>query len=144
MDRKLLQEPDQIYNTNDKEYWWDTPITTAAKIKHSKPELVIWNKTEEICTIIEFSCPADINNSKKIAEKTDNYGPLIRNLQIMYPQYRLMFVPIIVGAFGWVPKSLKDELQCLGINDIDSFTRKLQVFSVSGTVKIFRTFLKFT
>ena len=142
--RKLLQEPDQIYNTNDKEYWWDTPITTATKIKHNKPDLVIWNKTEKICTIIEFSCPADINISKKIAEKTDNYGPLIRNLQIMYPQYRFMFVPIIVGAFGWVPKSLKDELQCLGINDIDSFTRKLQVFSVSDTVKIFRTFLKFT
>ena len=55
-----------------------------------------------------------------------------------------MFVPIIVGAFGWVPKSVKDELQCLGKNDIDSFTRKLQVFSVSGTVKIFRTILKFT
>ena len=55
-----------------------------------------------------------------------------------------MLFPIIVGAFGWVPQSLKNELQCLGINDIDSFTRKLQVFSVSGTVKIFRTFLKFT
>ena len=46
---------------------------------------------------------------------------------------------IIVGTFGWVPKSLKDELQCLGINEIDSFTQKLQVFSVSGTVKIFWT-----
>ena len=78
-----------------------------------------------------------------MAEKTDNYSPLIRNLQTIYPQYRFMFVPIIVGAFGWVPKSLKDELQCLGINYIDSFTRKLQVFSVSGTVEIFRTFLKF-
>ena len=70
----------------------------------------------------EFSCPADINISKEIAEMTDNYGPLIRNLQIMYPQYRFKFVRIIVGAFGWVLKSLKDELQCLGINDIDSFT----------------------
>ena len=59
----------------------------------------------------------------------------------MYPQYRFMFVPINVGAFGWVPKSLKDKLLCLRINDIDSFTRKLQVFSVSVTVKIF---LKFT
>ena len=62
----------------------------------------------------------------------------------MYPQYRFMFVPITVGTFGWVPKSLKNDLQCLRINDIDNFTRKLQVFSVSGTVKIFRTFLKFT
>ena len=39
--QKLLQEPDQIYNTNDKEYWWDTPITTATEIKHNKPDLVI-------------------------------------------------------------------------------------------------------
>ena len=62
----------------------------------------------------------------------------------MYPQYRFMFVLIIVGTFGWVPQALKNDLQCLGINDIDNFTQKLQVFSVSGTVKIFRTFLKFT
>ena len=48
----------------------------------------------------------------------------------MYPQYRFMFIPIIVGAFGWVPKSLKDQLQCLGINDIDSFTWNLKVFIV--------------
>ena len=57
--RKLLQEPDQIYNTNDKEYWWDTPLMTATKIKHNKLDLVSWNKTEKICTIIEFSCPAE-------------------------------------------------------------------------------------
>ena len=63
---------------------------------------------------------------------------------IIYPQYRFMFVPIIVGAFGWVPKSLENELHCLRINLIDNFIQKLQVFSVSGTVKIFRTFLKFT
>ena len=121
---KLLQQPDQIYNTNDKEYLWDTPITTATKIKHNKRDLVVWNKTEKICTIIEFSSPADINISKKIAEKTDNYGPLIRNLQIIYPPYKFMFVLIVVGVLVWVPKSLKDGLQCLGINGIDSFTRK--------------------
>ena len=78
--QKLLQEPDQIYNTNDKEYWWDTPIMTATKIKQNKPDLAIWNKTEKICTFIEFSCPADINMSKKIAEKTVNYRALLRNL----------------------------------------------------------------
>ena len=70
------------------------------EIKKKKTDLVIWNKTEKMCTIMEFSCPADIDISKKIAEKTDNYGSLIRNLQIMYPHYRFMFVPIIVGAFG--------------------------------------------
>ena len=84
---KLLQEPDQIHNTNDKEHWWDTLIPTATTIKHNKPDLVIWNKTEKICTMTEFSCPSVINISKKIAKKTDNYGLLIQNRQIMYPGY---------------------------------------------------------
>ena len=56
---------------------WDTPIPTATKVKHNKPDLVIWSKTEKIYTIIEFSCLADINILEKIAEKTDNYSPLI-------------------------------------------------------------------
>ena len=43
----------------------------------------------------------------------------------MYSQYTFIFVPIIADAFGWVPKSLKNDLQCLGINDIDNFTQKL-------------------
>ena len=65
--RKLLQEPDRVYNINDKKYWWDTPIMTATEIKHNRTDLVIWKKTEKIYTIIKFSCQADINISKKIA-----------------------------------------------------------------------------
>ena len=35
--------------------------------------MVIWNHKDRQCTIIEFSCPADINIGKKIKEKIDNY-----------------------------------------------------------------------
>ena len=50
---------------------------------------MIWNQEAKICSIIEFSCPLDININKKVNKKLENYGPLVRNLQIMYPEYKL-------------------------------------------------------
>ena len=94
--RKLLPELDQIYNTNEKQHWWDIAIRSATKIKHNKPDLDIWNKTEKICTIIAFSCRANINISKKIAEKTDSYGPLIAH-SIDLCSFRL-FLALLVGS----------------------------------------------
>ena len=44
-------------------------MTAATKVKHNKPDLGIWNKTEKISTTIEFSCPGDINISKKMLKR---------------------------------------------------------------------------
>ena len=43
---------------------------------------------EKISTILEVSCPADVNISKKINEKLNNYAPLVRNMQIIYSHYK--------------------------------------------------------
>ena len=48
-----------------------------------------------MCKIIEISCPADDNITKKVEEKLNNYGPLVRNLQIMYPHYKIRMIPIV-------------------------------------------------
>ena len=50
--------------------------------------ITIWDQEANICSIIEFSCPLDININKKVNEKLENYGPLFRTLQIMYPKYK--------------------------------------------------------
>ena len=79
---------------------------TATKIPHKKPDLVIWDKENKMCSIVEFSCPADINITQKVNDKINVYGLLIRNLQIMYPKYKFNMIPIIVGALGYIPKCL--------------------------------------
>ena len=45
------------------------------------------------------------------------------------------YVPKVIGTVGYVPKTLNRYLQDL--------TRILQCLSISGTVKISKTFLKF-
>ena len=86
-----------------------------------------------------------MNITKKAKEKLDNYAALLRNLQMLYQGYKYEMVPIIVGALGYVPKELKTNLEKLNFNEneVKSITRKLQTISVSGTVKIMKTFMGF-
>ena len=68
------------------EYWCNFGIKTAVQVRHNQPDLVIWDIENKNCHIIEFSCPADVNVTKKAAEKLENYGPLIRTLQLTHPK----------------------------------------------------------
>ena len=76
----------------------------------------------------------------------NTYGPLFKNLQILYPEYKFEMIPIIVGAIGYAPKCLTQYLSQLGFNNIEirKIIRKMQNISVSGTEKICKTFLKFS
>ena len=134
-----------IEKHGDYEYWWNVPIRTSTKLAHNKPDILIWNKAEKTCAVVEISCPADMNITKKAKEKLDDYVALLRNLQMLYQGYKFEMVPIIVGALGYVPKELKTNLEKLNFNEkeVKSITRKLQTISVSGTVKIMKTFMGF-
>ena len=112
------QDLEYIYR--DCEFCSNISIQTATKLKHNKPNIIIWDKTEEICKIIEISCPADISVMKKGEEKLSNYGPLIRNHKIMYPQYKFQIAAIAIGALGYVPKCLEVFMHHLGFNKIET------------------------
>ena len=108
--------------------------------------MLLWDHDEKICQVIEFSCPADINLSRKVEEKVAAYGPLTRNLQIMYKDYNFKMLPVVVGALGAIPNASKESLKEMKFSKtkIYKLLRKLQINSVRGTVKICKTFLKFS
>ena len=55
----------------------------------------------------EFNCPADIIVTRKVEEKMATYGTLIRNLQIMYKDYRFKMLSVVIGALGTIPNATK-------------------------------------
>ena len=63
----------------------------------------------------------------------------------MYPGYKFEIVPIVVGAMGYVPKCLVTYLKVVGIEgkEVILLICRMQVKSISGTVKICKTFLNF-
>ena len=117
---KHEQGPEYIYKVKGCESSWNLSIETAIKIKHNKTDIVVWDRVEKIFKIIEISCTADVSITKKVEKKLSNYGPLIRNLQIIYPQYKFQMLPIVTGAMGYVPKWLEKDTHQLGFNKVET------------------------
>ena len=63
----------------------------------------------------------------------------------MYPKYKLQVIPIVISAMGYISKCLISYLKMIGFHENESevLISKLQIKSISGTVKIFKTFLNF-
>ena len=104
----------------------------------------MWDLHSKECQVVEFSCLDDINVIRKIQEKENTYGPLLRNLQILYPEYSYQFIPIIIVHLQ-VPCDLKDNLKCLRFSEkeVNKQIKMLQIKSITGSVKIVKSFLKF-
>ena len=124
---------------------WNVAIKTAVKVCHNRPDLVLWDIDNKNCHIIEFSCPANVNITKKAAKKIENYGPLIRTLQLTHSNYKLSFVPFIIGALGTVPKDLYKNIRQLEFNkkEPNDIIKAIQQRAIIGTVKICKTFINF-
>ena len=88
--------------------------------------------------MIEFSCPADINILRKFEEKLVAYGPLIRNLQIMYKEHRFKMLPVVVAALVTIPNATKESLKEMKFSkiEINKSLTKLKNFFVRRTVKM--------
>ena len=142
---KEINEQKYIQKVGDNEYWWNLSISTAQKVPNNKPDLTIWNIKEKRCSLVEFSCPADINITKEEEEKLSAYVPLVRNLQIMNPNYHYKIILIVVGALRSIPKSLNGYLCQLGFNsfEIKRIICNMQFISATDTAKICKSFLKF-
>ena len=66
---------EQFYTDNNKEIRWDKKITTIPPLKHNKPDIVYWNKTENKCYITDTAI--GLNVGKNINLKYDNYAIVV-------------------------------------------------------------------
>ena len=101
--RTLIEE---IYTDSNKEIWWDEKVTIIPPLKH-KSNIVYWNKTENKCYIIDIAIGLDINVGKNINLKYDNYIQLSPELKTLYLSFTFEIIPIVLGATGLVPSSLR-------------------------------------
>ena len=64
----------------------------------------------------------------------------------MYNDYHFKMLPAVVGALGIIPNATKESLQKMKFSktEINKLLRKLQNNSARGTVKICKTFMRFS
>ena len=118
---------------------WDVNIQCDHVIEARRPDIVVVNKQEKECTIIDIALPADKRIGEKENEKVEKYQDLKREIARMWNIRTVQVVPIVVGSLGSVTKSLDKWLRKLNIKISISL---LQKTALLGTARILRKVLE--
>ena len=107
-------------------------VHTDREVTANRPDIIIKNKKEKTCALIDVAIPADRNVVQKEAEKKLKYKSLCIEIQRMW-NLKCTIIPIIIGATGIVTRSVRKNLEAVpGKHSIDS----LQKTAILGTSHI--------
>jgi hypothetical protein len=113
---------------------WNQEVQTDREVLGNRPDIIIKNKKDKICLLIDVAIPSDRNVVNKEAEKKLKHKKLSIEIQRMWNMTCLV-IPVVIGATGIVTKGLKKYLETTpGNHSIDS----LQKTAVPGTSHIIR------
>jgi len=79
------------------------PIQTDKEIKANTQDIVVKDKKERTCLLINISFPTEWNTPLNIMEKLTKYKDLDIEIQKTW-EMKTTTVPVIIGAFGLVKK----------------------------------------
>ena len=86
------------------------PIKTDREIKANRPDIVIKNKQEKSCLLIDMSIPTEKNTSNKVTEKLSKYKDLEIEIERKWGM-KATTIPVVRRALGLVKKGLEKYIQ---------------------------------
>ena len=99
--------------------------------------IIIINKKNWTCKIVDFAVPADHRIKQKEYEKKDKYLDLARELKKLW-NMQVTIIPIVIGAFGTITKGLLKGLEDL---EVGGRVETIQTTALLRTVRILRRVL---
>ena len=76
--------------------------------------MVVVDKKERSCKIIDFAVPEDSRIEEKEKDKAEKYQGLGRELQKIW-NVEVKIIPLVVGSLGAIPKQFGNRLKQTGI-----------------------------
>ena len=93
----------------------DFSIQTDHVVEAQRPDLVVVDKKERSCKIIEFSVPGDSRIEEKEKDKIEKYQDLGRELQKI-SNVKVKIIPLVVGSLGPISKQFGSRLKQICIS----------------------------
>ena len=132
----MAHMPKPVYEEGDVTVLWNQAVHTDREVTANRPDIIIKNKKEKTCTLIDVAIPAK-RNVQKEAERKLKYKSLCIEIQRIW-NLKFTIMPVIIGAIGILTKSLRENLETVpGKHSIDS----LQKTAILGTSHIIRKVL---
>ena len=111
------------------------PVCERDQDQARKPDIVVVNKNEVSCAIIDIAISGDISVSEKEKGKTEE---LKKEIKRMWNIRSIKVTPVVVGALSSTSKKLKKCIEELGVVKT---TALLQKTALLGTARILRKVL---
>ena len=106
-------QPETVIENDNAKLLWDFGIRTDRVIQAHRPDLTLVDKTNNKVSLIDVAVPWDSRVMQKEQEKRDKYQDLRIELRRLWDM-PVEIIPIIIGALGTIPKSLKRNLDEVG------------------------------
>ena len=84
-------------------------VHTDKTIKANKPDIIIKDKQEKTCMLLDMAIPSDRNTSVTVAEKLSKYKDLEIEITKMWG-LKTTAVPVVIGALGAVNKGIEKHI----------------------------------
>ena len=137
-DKRYTNMPKPMYGEGDVTVLWNQAVHTDIEVTANRPDIIIKNKKEKTCTLIDVAIPADRNVAQKEVENKLKYESLCIEIQRIW-NLKCTIIPVITGTTGIVTRSLRKNLEAVpGKHSIDS----LQKTATLGTSHIIRKVLQ--
>ena len=137
-DKCYEREPESVLENEDYKISWDFSVQTNLVIEPRRPDLVVADKKERICKIIDFAVPGDSRIEEKEKDKIEKYQDLERELQKIW-NVKVKIIPLVVGSLGAIPKQFGNRLKQIGIT---AGRAQVQKTFLLGTARILRKVLE--
>ena len=106
-------KPEPVTENQDVKILWDFTIQTDKKITHNRPDIVLIDKRNSKCQIIDVACPGDKRIQDKEREKIEKYTDLAVEIQRIWKLKCVKVVPIVIGVLGMFTNKLEKYLKDL-------------------------------
>jgi len=108
-DKWYTHKPKPVYEEGDVTLLWNQAVHQDRGVTTSRPDIIIKNKKEKTCTLIDVALPANRNVMQKEAEKNLKYESLDIEKQQMW-NLKCTIIPVIIRSTGIVKRSLRKNL----------------------------------
>ena len=93
--------------------------------------MVLVDKKERICKIIDFAVPGDSTIEEKEKDKIEDLG---RELQKIW-NVKVKIIPLAVGSLGAIPKQFGNRLKQIGITVGTAQVQKTVAFALTRILR---------
>ena len=99
--------PEGVVENEEMKVLWDVMIQCDREIKARKPDIVVVNKNERSCAMIDIAIPGDIKVSEKEKVEIERYQEQKREIKKMLNIRSIKVIPVVVGTLDSTSKKLK-------------------------------------